>query len=303
MRRSGEPLGWGCYEQLPQGRTLVMGILNVTPDSFSDGGLHHGAPDAIEHGLRLARQGADIVDVGGDSTRPGSVRVSPEEEQRRVLPVIRALTDRGIVVSVDTLNADTAAAALDAGAHIINDVSGVNLTRDMIDLVAQRGVPYILTHSRGTSTTMDQLATYGDVREDVIAELLQLRERLHRAGVEPENVIVDPGLGFAKDAAHNWQLLRALPRLRGLGNRVLVAASRKRFLGQLLGDCHGPRPATQRDGAVAAISALAAFEGAWAVRVHDVAGTADAVATAHAWLGVEPPLVRPRETESSSVDE
>lgn len=291
------PLGWGSYDRLPQGRTLIMGILNVTPDSFSDGGTHDSTDAAISHGLQLAAQGADIVDVGGDSTRPGSVRVSLEEEQRRILPVIRELSDRGIVLSVDTLNAETAAAALDAGAHIVNDVSGMNVTTEMIELVARRQAPYILMHSRGTSTTMDQLSSYDDVQEDVISELLELRERFYRAGVTPENLILDPGLGFAKAGDQDWALLRALPRLVGLGNKVLVAASRKRFLGHLLAGPEGTRPVAERDGATAAISALSAFGGAWAVRVHDVASTVDAVATAHAWLGVTPPLVLPHETE------
>lgn len=296
------PLGWGSYEQLPQGRTLVMGILNVTPDSFSDGGTHDTMDAAIAHGLELAAQGADIVDVGGDSTRPGSVRVSLEEEQRRILEVIRALSEHGIVISVDTLNAETAAAALDAGAHIINDVSGKNVQQDMIDLVAQRQVPYILMHSRGTSTTMDGLSTYENVPDEVIAELLELRERFYRAGVKPENLIVDPGLGFAKAGSQDWDLLRALPRLVETGNKVLVAASRKRFLGNLLGDENGPRPVAERDIATAAISALSAFGGAWAVRVHDVAATVDAVATAHAWLGVTPPILVPHEMSHENED-
>ena len=296
--RATGPLGWGSYERLPRDRTLIMGILNVTPDSFSDGGTHDTADAAIAHGLELAAQGADMVDVGGDSTRPGSVRVSPEEEQRRILRVIRELSNRGIVVSVDTLNAETAAAALDAGAHIINDVSGVNVQQAMIDLVARRGAPYILMHSRGTSTTMDALSTYEDVTHDVIAELCQLRERLYQAGVKPENLIVDPGLGFAKAGSQDWDLLRALPRLLDMGNKVLIAASRKRFLGHLLGEDQGPRPAAERDGATAAISALSTFGGAWAVRVHDVAATADAVATAHAWLGVTPPILDPHESEN-----
>lgn len=296
--RAAGSVGWGSYERLPQGRTLIMGILNVTPDSFSDGGAHDTADAAIAHGLQLAAQGADIVDVGGDSTRPGSVRVSLEEEQRRILRVVRELSDHGIVVSVDTLNADTAAAALDAGAHIINDVSGMNVQQAMIELVARRQAPYVLMHSRGTSTTMDALASYRDVAEDVIAELRQLRERFYRAGVKPENLIVDPGLGFAKAGSQDWDLLRALPRLRTMDNKVLIAASRKRFLGHLLSDGRGPRPAADRDGATAAISALSAVGGAWAVRVHDVAATADAVATAHAWLGVTPPILDPHESEN-----
>lgn len=298
--RGSHRMGWGSYENLPRGRTLVMGILNVTPDSFSDGGSHDTVDAAVAHGLGLAAQGADIVDVGGDSTRPGSVRVSVEEEQRRILQVIRELSDRGIVISVDTLNAETAAAALDAGAHIINDVSGMNVQQDMIELAGQRQAPYILMHSRGTSTTMDALSSYDNVADEVIAELLELRERFYRAGVKPENLIVDPGLGFAKAGSQDWDLLRALPRLREMGNKVLIAASRKRFLGHLLGDEQGPRPVAERDGATAALSALSAFGGAWAVRVHDVAATVDAVATAHAWLGLTPPLLVPGETSLES---
>lgn len=294
MTRTTGSLGWGSYEGLPTARTLVMGILNVTPDSFSDGGLHDTVDAAVRHGLDMAARGADIVDVGGDSTRPGSVRTGPAEEQDRILPVIRELSARGIVISVDTLNPETAAAALDAGAHIVNDVSGMNVRQDMIDLVADRRVPYVLMHSRGTSTTMDSLATYGDTAREVIAELLHLRERFYGAGVSPENVIVDPGLGFAKAGSQDWDLLRALPELRQLGNKVLIAASRKRFLGHLLGDGDTPRPASERDVATAAISALAAFGGAWAVRVHDVASTADAVAVAHAWRAAAPPVLRPR---------
>lgn len=292
------PLGWGSFERLPHGRTLIMGILNVTPDSFSDGGRHDGVAAAVAHGLGLAARGADIVDVGGDSTRPGSVRVDLAEEQRRILPVIRELADHGIVVSVDTLNPGTAAAALDAGAGIVNDVSGTNVRAEMIELVAERHVPYVLMHSRGTSATMDSLATYGNLVDEVFAELLELRERFHRAGVRPEHLILDPGLGFAKGGAQDWELLRALPRLVGLGHKVLVAASRKRFLGTLLADATEARPVAGRDGATAAVSALSAFAGAWAVRVHDVAATRDAVAAAHAWLGVTPPVLSPHEKEN-----
>ncbi|MDO4919205.1 dihydropteroate synthase [Kocuria sp.] len=292
---SGEPLGWGTFEALPTGRTLVMGILNVTPDSFSDGGAHDTEDAAITHGLRLAAQGADLVDVGGESTRPHSQRVAPREEQRRVLPVIRELTRRGVVVSVDTLNPETAEAAVDAGAQIVNDVSGTNVSPRMVELVGATGVPYVLMHSRGTPETMTTLAHYRDTVADVLGELLGVRERLYAAGVRPERLILDPGLGFAKAGGQDWELLRALPLLREQGNKVLVAASRKRFLGSLLARGGEPRPVTERDTATAAVSALSAFGGAWAVRVHDVPATVDAVATAHAWLGVQPPLLRPRD--------
>lgn len=280
--------------RLPAGRTLVMGILNVTPDSFSDGGEHATVRAAVEHARRMVADGADIVDVGGESTRPDSERVDPREEQRRVLAVIRELSDRGVVVSVDTLHPDTAEAALDAGAHIINDVSGTNLDPRMIELAGDRGVPYVLMHSRGTPQTMTSLADYDDTVTEVLAELEQLRERCLAAGIRPEHLMVDPGLGFAKAGEQNWELLRALPRLTGLG-KVLIAASRKRFVGALLATQDGPRPVDERDTATAAISALSAFGGAWAVRVHDVPTTVDAVAAAHAWRGVTPPVLHPRD--------
>ena len=288
------PLGWGSFDALPTGRTLVMGILNVTPDSFSDGGRHDTEAAAVAHGLRLAEQGADIVDVGGESTRPDSDPVNPREEQRRVLDVIRELSGRGVVVSVDTLHPDTATTALDAGAHILNDVSGMNLDPRMIELAGDRDVPYVLMHSRGTPQTMTSFAHYGDTVGEVLGELDQLRERCLAAGIRPEHLIVDPGLGFAKAGEQNWELLRALPRLTGLG-KVLIAASRKRFVGALLATQDGPRPVAERDAATAAISALSAFGGAWAVRVHDVPTTVDAVAAAHAWRGVVPPVLRPRD--------
>ncbi|WP_423447561.1 dihydropteroate synthase [Kocuria sp. KSNUG] len=292
------PLGWGSFDALPTGRTLVMGVLNVTPDSFSDGGRHDTEAAAVEHGLRLAEQGADIVDVGGESTRPHALGVDPAEERRRVLPVIRELSSRGVVVSVDTFHADTARAAIEAGAHIVNDVSGTAVSPEMIELVGQSGVPYVLMHSRGTPQTMTGLATYTDTVGEVVSELTAVRDRLLAAGVRPERLVVDPGLGFAKAGGQDWELLRALPRLRELGHKVLVAASRKRFLGALLAEGGTPRPVTGRDGATAAVSALSAFGGAWAVRVHDVPATVDAVAVAHAWLGIEPPVLRPRDTES-----
>ena len=294
----GRPLGWGSFDALPQGRTLVMGVLNVTPDSFSDGGRHDTEEAAVAHGLLLAEQGADIVDVGGESTRPHSQRVDPGEEQRRVLPVIRELSRRGVVVSADTLNADTAEAAIHAGAHIVNDVSGTNVSPAMVELAGASGIPYVLMHSRGTPQTMTSLTRYEDTVTDVLAELRGVRDRLCAAGVRPERLVVDPGLGFAKVGGQDWELLRALPRFRELGSRVLVAASRKRFLGALLAERGEPRPVTERDGATAAVSALSAFGGAWAVRVHDVPATVDAVAVAHAWLGIDPPVLHPRDREN-----
>jgi dihydropteroate synthase len=292
-RSAHAPLGWGSFEDLPSGRTLVMGVLNVTPDSFSDGGEHAGHEAAIAHGLRLLAEGADVLDIGGESTRPGSERITPAEEQRRILPVVEALAAAGAVLSVDTLHAATAAAVLDAGAHLVNDVSGLSVTPEMVELVAARQTPYVLTHTRGTPATMDGLAVYDDVVDNVLAELETLRDRLVAAGLAPERIVLDPGLGFAKHGAQNWALLRALPRFTATGHRVLVGASRKRFLGALL-ETHGTaRPAAGRDTATAAVSALAAHGGAWGVRVHDVRASADAVAVAHAWLGTEPAVLRP----------
>ncbi|KAA9394129.1 dihydropteroate synthase [Kocuria coralli] len=286
-------LGWGGWEDLPAGRTLIMGVLNVTPDSFSDGGLHESHRAAIDHGLLLARQGADMVDVGGESTRPGSTRVDPAEERRRILPVVRELADAGIVVTVDTINASTARAALDAGAHCVNDVSGVSVTDDMVRLVAERQAPYILMHSRGNPGTMDSLAVYDDLVGDVLRESTEVAERFLSAGLDPARLVLDPGLGFAKGGQQDWELLQALPRFVATGYPVLVAASRKRFVGNLLADRGVPRPVEQRDLATAAISALAADRGAWAVRVHDVPASVDTVAVAHAWRGVRPPVLRP----------
>lgn len=286
--------GWGSVENLPTDRTLVMGILNVTPDSFSDGGQHFEVQDAVGHARAMLLAGADIIDVGGESTRPGATRVSIEEEQRRVLPVIRELARIGAVMSIDTLNWQTARVAIEAGAHIINDVSGMSLTDGMVQVAAELQVPYILTHARGTSQTMDEHATYSDTVQEVKAELLMLRERLYSAGVKPENLILDPGLGFAKGGVQDWELIAATHELTLLGNKVLVAGSRKRFIGTMLAEAASQRPgatgeygapaAEGRDGATAAITALAAAEGAWAVRVHDVASSADAVQVAKAFL-------------------
>ncbi|QNV38004.1 dihydropteroate synthase [Rothia terrae] len=286
--------GWGSVENLPTDRTLVMGILNVTPDSFSDGGQHFEVQDAVEHARAMLAAGADIIDVGGESTRPGATRVSIEEEQRRVLPVIRELAKIGAVMSIDTLNWQTARVAIEAGAHIINDVSGMSLTDGMVQAAAELQVPYILTHARGTSQTMDAQATYSDTVQEVKAELLMLRERLYSAGVKPGNLILDPGLGFAKGGVQDWELIAATHELTLLGNKVLVAGSRKRFIGTMLAEAASQRPggtgeheapaAEGRDGATAAITALAAAEGAWAVRVHDVASSADAVQVAKAFL-------------------
>lgn len=286
-------LGWGSWDALPRDRTLVMGILNVTPDSFSDGGRHDTHEAAIDHALLLAAQGADLIDVGGESTRPGSVRVDPEQERRRILPVIRELAQAGIVMTVDTFNPSTAEAALDAGAHCINDVSGVAVREQMIPLITERQAPYILMHSRGTPGTMDTLAVYEDLVDDVLREIEEVADRFLGAGLDPARLVLDPGLGFAKGGRQDWDLLRALPRFVATGYPILVAASRKRFIGNLLGDDEGPRPVEGRDIATSAISALSADRGAWGVRVHDVPSTVDAVAAAHAWNGIDPARLRP----------
>ncbi|WP_042426858.1 dihydropteroate synthase [Streptacidiphilus anmyonensis] len=260
------------------GRCGVMGIVNVTPDSFSDGGLWLDPDKAIAHGIDLVGQGADLVDVGGESTRPGAKRVTEEEELRRVVPVVTGLAAAGVTVSVDTMRAAVAEAAVAAGARVINDVSGGRADANMVKVAAETGVPFVVMHWRGQSTEMDALARYEDVVREVVAEVEGQIEAVMAAGVRPEQLIVDPGLGFAKTREDDWALLARLDAWNRLGHPLLVAASRKRFLGTLLADAAGePRPARERDAATAAVSALAAAAGAWAVRVHEVAASADAV--------------------------
>ncbi len=266
-------------------RCLVMGIVNVTPDSFSDGGRWLDAPAAIRQGLALVADGADLVDVGGESTRPGAGRVAVDEELRRVLPVVRALADAGVVVSVDTTRAVVADAALAAGAALVNDVSGGLADPAMAELVADARVPYVAMHWRGASDRMDELAVYGDVVADVRDELARRLDALVAAGVEADRVVLDPGFGFAKRPEHGWALLAHLDALAALGRPLLVGTSRKRFLAEVVAvppgaDGHGAPAA--RDGATAATSALAAAAGAWAVRVHDARASADAVRVAAA---------------------
>ncbi|MBW4096368.1 MAG: dihydropteroate synthase [Acidobacteria bacterium] len=268
------------YSDLPTQRAVVMGILNVTPDSFSDGGDYNSVDSAIAHGLNMLYAGADVVDVGGESTRPGSSSVSEEEEQRRIMPVVRALVKAGAVVSVDTRHASTAALALDAGAQLINDVSGLGVNEKMIELVARSGVPYVLMHNRGDSKTMDSLTRYHDVVTDVIAELTSVRDKFLAAGAKPEQLILDPGLGFSKNTDQNWALLNGLDRLAELGHRVLVGTSRKRFLGSLLTSAGKAALPRERDNATVATTALAAASGAWGVRVHAVAANLDAAKVA-----------------------
>ncbi len=267
--------------ELPRpGHCVVMGVLNVTPDSFSDGGCFADADAAIAHGLAMHAAGADYVDVGGESTRPGADRVDAAEECRRVVPVIRALSAAGVRASVDTTRAEVAEAALEAGAVLVNDVSGGLADENMAELVAGAGVPWVLMHWRGHSREMYAAAQYGDVVTEVCAELTARVEDVVAAGVSPRQLVLDPGLGFAKRAEHNWTLLAGLDRIVGLGLPVLVGASRKSFLGRLLAGADGTlRPAEQRDAATLATTVLAAEAGAWGVRVHDAAASADAVRT------------------------
>ncbi len=276
-------------------RCLVMGVVNVTPDSFSDGGAWLGAGAAIAHGLELAAQGADIVDVGGESTRPGAQRISAEEELRRVRPVITELARAGVPVSVDTMRARVAEFALEAGARLVNDVSGGLADPYMPRLVAKAAVPYVVMHWRGHSHDMNSRAVYADVVREVRDELSRRVDAVVAEGVDPAMIVLDPGLGFSKLSEHNWRLLAALPEIGRLGSRagrfpVLVGASRKRFLGRLLAAPDGtPRPFTGCDEATVATTALAAAAGAWCVRVHKVPGNADAVRVAAAWQAARPP--------------
>ncbi|WP_344413493.1 dihydropteroate synthase [Amycolatopsis minnesotensis] len=261
-----------------------MGVLNVTPDSFSDGGRYLDFGDALAHARRMCARGADMIDVGGESTRPGASRVDARVELERVLPVIRELSAEGIALSVDTTRAEVAAAALDAGARVINDVSGGLADPDMAKVAAAAGVPWVLMHWRGHSKDMNALAAYRDVVRDVRAELGARVDAAMAAGVEADAIVLDPGLGFAKRAEHDWALLHGLDSLLELGFPVLVGASRKRFLGRLLSDVDGnPREPDGRETATAAVSALAAAAGAWGVRVHEVGASLDAVAVASAW--------------------
>ena len=266
------------------GRALVMGVVNVTPDSFSDGGRWATTELAVAHGRQLIAQGADLLDVGGESTRPGARRVDLAEEQNRVLPVIRELAAAGVAVSVDTIHAATAAAAIEAGAVVVNDVSGGLADPAMAGVLADAGVVYICQHWRGDPRTMDGLTDYGgDVLAGVEAELRARLDHLADAGLADEQVVIDPGLGFAKTHEQSWRLLAATARLReDLRRPVLIGASRKRFLSLALPDDVAADPLA-RDAVTAATTALAAAAGAWAVRVHEVPASRDAVRTASLW--------------------
>jgi dihydropteroate synthase len=269
-----------------------MGVVNVTPDSFSDGGRWFGADAAIQHGLELIAQGADIIDVGGESTRPGAQRIPADEELRRVKPVITELVKAGAVVSVDTMRAQVAQWAVDAGVGLVNDVSGGLADPYMPRLVAKAGVPYVVMHWRGHSHDMEKRAVYQDVVREVHDELAQRVGAVTAEGVDPSMIVLDPGLGFSKNPApsgaeaHNWQLLAGLSELATIGGRdypVLVGASRKRYLSRLFDSGGEPRPFLENDAATAAITALSAAAGAWCVRVHQVPANVDAVRVAAAY--------------------
>lgn len=269
----------------PAAGVTVMGVVNVTDDSFSDGGRYRDPDRAIEHALALVADGASIIDVGGESTRPGAVRIDAALETARVVPVIKELAAQGITVSVDTMHAAVAQAAVENGAGIVNDVSGGRADPDMARVVAQAGVPWVLMHWRFVDADRPhEVPAYNDVVTDVRDELLGVVDAAVAAGVSPEKVIIDPGLGFAKAAHHNWTLLHALPELVATGIPVLVGASRKRFLGSLLAGPDGtPRPPDGRETATAVVSALSAVAGAWGVRVHDVRASVDAIKVVEAW--------------------
>ncbi|MCX4455867.1 dihydropteroate synthase [Streptomyces sp. NBC_01340] len=267
-------------------RCAVMGVVNVTPDSFSDGGRWFDTTASVKHGLHLVTEGADLVDVGGESTRPGATRVDEAEELKRVIPVVRGLASEGVTVSVDTMRASVAEQSLAAGAALVNDVSGGLADPAMIPTVAAAGAPFVVMHWRGFLEGGNVRGTYADVVSEVVDELHARVEAVLEGGIAPDRVVVDPGLGFSKDSEHDLSLLAHLDRLRELGHPLLVAASRKRFLGHVLAGPEGaPPPARERDAATAAVSALAAHQGAWAVRVHEVRATADAVRVARAVEG------------------
>lgn len=265
-------------DHLATDRCLVMGVVNVTPDSFSDGGQWLDVDTAVRHGLALAESGADLVDVGGESTRPGATRVDADTERGRVLPVVQGLVAAGVTVSVDTMRSSIAAAALDAGAAIVNDVSGGRADDRMLPVVADAGVPIVLMHWREHSAHMQQHTAYDDLVPDVVREIGEQVDAAVTAGIDPSRVVIDPGLGFSKTGAQNWTVLANLDAFTALGHPVLVAASRKRFLGELLADDSGDlRAVGDREHATAAVSTLCARAGAWCVRVHEPRATADAV--------------------------
>ncbi len=269
------------------GLPVLMGVVNVTPDSFSDGGRWATTDAAIAHGRDLLRDGADILDIGGESTRPGATRPLVEEELGRVVPVIRALAAEGATVSVDTMRAEVAAEALDAGASVVNDVSGGLADPRILDVVADSDATYVCMHWRAHSDRMTDFAVYdgpGGVLAAVRDELSERVDAARAAGVPDARIVLDPGLGFAKRPEHNWTLLAGVPVLQSLGFRVLVGASRKSFLGTLLADADGaPRPVDDREDATTALTVLLAQQRVWALRVHDVRASHDALLTYARW--------------------
>ena len=259
-------------------RTLVMGVLNVTPDSFSDGGRFNDPTIATKHALQMIEDGADIIDIGGESTRPGSDRISVQEELDRVLPVISALSNSGVAISIDTMRSEVASAAISAGACMINDVSGGKSDPEMLKYVATLKTPYILMHWRGPSNIMNTLTDYNDVVADVTNEISNQVDVAVAAGIARERIAIDPGIGFAKTVDQNWPILKHLDVLEGLGLPILMGASRKKFLGELLAKDGVARDSDEREIATTAISTLMAARGLWAVRVHDVKSSSDAIA-------------------------
>ncbi|CAB4890109.1 unannotated protein [freshwater metagenome] len=264
-------------------RTLVMGIINVTPDSFSDGGENAATESAVMRGIQMIREGVDIIDIGGESTRPGASRISPEEEKARVLPVLRALADYDTVLSIDTMRAEVAEEAIAAGASIVNDVSGGLADSDMPRLIADVRVPYVVMHWRGFSDSMQKLAVYEVTAKEVRHELAERIEKLTKAGVEIDQIILDPGLGFAKEPDHNWDVLQAIESFEKLKRPLLVGASRKRFLGTLLNDGEGDRDVKEREAATIAVTTMLAERKVWGVRVHNVRDSRDVIEVVTRW--------------------
>lgn len=276
----------GAAASLLQGldRPVVLAVLNVTPDSFSDGGLWAREDDAVHHGLSLVAAGADAVDVGGESTRPGAARVPEHEELRRTVEVVRRLSGDGVPVSIDTMRASVAAAALAAGAVMVNDVSGGAADPAMARVVAEAGCPFVVMHWRGHSEDMASRARYDDVVTDVVAELSRRVDELVAAGVDPGRLVLDPGIGFAKTGTDNWDVLGGLDELHDFGLPLLVGVSRKRFLGDLCAAPDGTvRDVEHREDASHALAALLAAQGVWGVRAHAARPTADAVRVGAAW--------------------
>jgi len=259
-------------------RTLVMGVLNVTPDSFSDGGRFNDPQIATKHALQMIEDGADIIDIGGESTRPGSDRISVQEELDRVLPVVSAVSSTGVAISIDTMRVEVARAAVAAGACMVNDVSGGKADSEMLGYVATLNTPYILMHWRGPSNVMNTLTDYNDVVVDVTKEISDQVAVAVAAGIARERIAIDPGIGFAKTVDQNWPILKHLDVLEELSLPILMGASRKKFLGELLAKNGEARDSDERESATTAISTLMAARGLWAVRVHGVRSTSDAIA-------------------------